>query len=141
MIYLNDKTNQWGHFFTSCSTFALQCLLLSRCVNVLDWSMPIVVSAHAQRRTVYISADGDRAITSWLASPHHTSFTHHPPYIALGLAALRNHGYNGGMGLRAPLPKQLANPPWRVGITKVCVFVCTVWVGGGEFKDMTVTPT
>lgn len=24
------------------------------------------------------------------------------PYIALGLAALENHGYNGGMGLGAP---------------------------------------
>lgn len=33
-------------------------------------------------------------------------------YTALGLAALRNHGYNGGMGLRVPLPKQPANPPW-----------------------------
>lgn len=47
-----------------------------------------------------------------LTSPHPLPPTLHP-YIALGLAALRNHGYNGGMGLQTPPQKQPANPLWR----------------------------
>lgn len=70
-----------------------------------------------QRRRGAISADGDEAASEWESNYKLVGFTSprpQPPpslpYIALGLAALGNHGYNGGMGLRAPLQNNLLIP-------------------------------
>ncbi|KAI9516862.1 hypothetical protein NQZ68_011339 [Dissostichus eleginoides] len=68
-----------------------------------------------RRRRGALSAEGDEAageeaITSWWASPRHASPPRPVTHTALGLAALGNHGYNGGMGLGAPLENNLLIP-------------------------------